>query len=280
MTDQTATPIRGKSRKLCAKLGAITDVAAAIIFALLAEPGSVRKRHPSSHLRAVATVVNMTERLMVGFELRFQRAWENAGAKSAIRSQQWVHTNISHPERPRRTTRPRRARSSMNRRRPSSPRRRAAHRRTRRAPTRVATEGGDERGGVEAASSVRTPALKPVSNARGERRGRGRARPSMTYDLGDWMSVHPRAASVACTTRRSSANAPQRTGQRKGGGNGQADAKRRYPSSWNVAHPDRTAGTSARGRPLDRVISDSSGSSQILLRFVTSPREVHTGVIG
>jgi hypothetical protein len=64
-----------------------------------------------------------------------------------------------------------------------------------------------------------------------------------------------------------------------GDGDGQADAKRRYPSSWNVAHPDRTAGTSARGRPLDRVISDSSGSSQILLRFVTSPREVHTGVI-
>jgi len=121
MTDQTATPIRGKSRKLCAKLGAITDVAAAIIFALLAEPGSVRKRHPSSHLRAVATVVNMTERLMVGFELRFQRAWENAGAKSAIRSQQCAPCRRSKPQPPRRTTDYGRARSSMTYIAPASP---------------------------------------------------------------------------------------------------------------------------------------------------------------
>ncbi len=53
----------------------------------------------------------------------------------------------------------------------------------------------------------------PHRNVRGERR----ARPSMTYDLGDWMSVHPRSPPSPATVRRSSANEPQRAGatQRK-----------------------------------------------------------------
>jgi hypothetical protein len=114
--------------------------------------------------------------------------------------------------------------------------RRAAHRRTRRTRGRVVTEGGDEHGGARRASYVRALASRTGSNAGDLTRWRPldrlqRVRQTASKvalpDATEWaFRSRTRPPSSPATTRRASANAPQRGRSAIAGGDDHAGAKR------------------------------------------------------
>jgi hypothetical protein len=145
---------------------------------------------------------------------------------------------------------------------------------------RIAMEGGDARGSAKSGLSFRVPASRTASgggnlgrlgarraphrNARGERRGQGRARSSMTHS----------AASSPAAKRRSSANAPQRRGAARRKVARSAAVRRaaicsirdRTPSSSSLANRiERWECRLADGHATDRSTCANAGNERKVL---------------